>query len=202
METLYNEQNLTPAPPSNIDVKNKKISYAEFGRLFRHDRCLEVQGVKVNRFMIDIAYEMVVHGNAHAVADTYGIPVVRIKKLTMTCPDFQELLQYFCTVMIGELKAGMIHSAEKAITVMTQFVEDKHLDPDLRFAVAKDLLDRVGIKEDKKSLVDVNNNVNYFSLSPHEAEQIARMDFSEVIDGEFAEGSVSQDAGTAGESQG
>lgn len=183
-DVLFNEEHTTPKPGTEVkSTKTAVVNTAKFGHLFDSKRDLEFKGLKVNRLMIDVAYAIVATGTLETIATDYSTRADYIRKKCLACPDFQALLNHFCEAVVGELKAGMVNSAGKALNLLDELVVDKDLDPALRFKVAQDILDRTGVKEDKKSVIDVNNNVNFMAhMSQAEAMEYADFDMTEVID--------------------
>ena len=181
---LFTEELTTPTPAENMKSTNTAVvSAKDFAIMFGRNRDIELSGIKVNRLMIDIAYATVATGNLKTIAEEYNVKPHYLRQKCLMCQDFQKLLNYFCEAVVGELKAGMVNSADRALRLLDELIQDETLDPELRFKVAKDVLDRTGIKEDNKSVIDVNNNVNFMAhMSQEEVAQYADFDISEVID--------------------
>lgn len=180
---VFCDENLAPLTHDLLDsTREAVISDKDFTRLFQN-KDMEFAGIQTNRLMIDVAYTLVTRGNLEPIAADYSTSLDRIRKACLASPDFQKLVNYFCEIVVNELKGTLTYAAGRSISIMTEFLEDKTLDPKLRTDIAKDILDRVGIKKDNKTVVDVNNNVNLFGyMSSTEADLLADLDLSEVID--------------------
>lgn len=160
-------------------------------KLSESDGFFDVGGMRVNKMQIDLAYLIATTGNVAMAAESLGASVARVHNMALHNDNFRRLIQYFCDIIAEEMRPNLLRIAGKALATMDTMISDPHLDPDLRFRVAKDILDRAGIRPENKQTIDVTTkNVNYFTkLSPHEVMELAKMDFTEVIDGEFAENS-------------
>ncbi len=180
---VFCDENLAPLPHDILgSTREAVISDRDFTRLFQN-KDMEFAGIQTNRLMIDVAYTLVTRGNLEPIAADYSTDLNVIRRACLASPDFQKLVNYFCEIVVNELKGTLTYAAGRSIALMTEFLEDSTLDPKLRTDIAKDILDRVGIKKDNKTVVDVNNNVNLFGyMSSSEADLLADLDLSEVID--------------------
>ena len=92
-------------------------------------------------------------------------------------------MQRFTGVVLAELGNNLVDVARDSIGAIKEIINDRCVDPAVRIKAAQDVLDRVGLKQDTKAVIDVNNNINFLSnMTPQEIKEFADIDLREVID--------------------
>ena len=163
----------------------------------KHQRAtavLPLENLKVNKMMMEVAQHLVVTGNVNAAAEAAGVNAGTVRTWMAQNEDFQTLLTKFTDAAVKEMKAEMISVAREAVEVQREIMKDVLVDPKVRISAAQDILDRIGLNEEKKQQIDINNNYNYFAEMPDdELDKIIDIKFEEVIE------DVKGDKGTTGE---
>jgi len=144
---------------------------------------LNVDGLKVNKRMIEVAQQIVLTGSIKTAAKVVGVPSATVNGWLANKEDFKQLVQQFTDAMLIEMKSELVGVSREALEVIRLIMVDPGIDPAQRLKAAQDILSRAGLNAEKKQQIDVNNNYNIFSqMDDDELDKLANIDFKEVID--------------------
>lgn len=184
VKELFSEHNCKIIPYKNIPTTTSIVTSEDvFNSMMKRSEKVEYEGLLVNRLMIDIAFHAAMHGSLEKAAEEIDIPINVVRKAFTQNPSFISLLQRFTGVVLAELGNNLVDVARDSIGAIKEIINDRCVDPAVRLKAAQDVLDRVGLKQDTKAVIDVNNNINFLSnMTPQEIKEFADIDLREVID--------------------